>query len=104
MDMYNESETNKLEGDCGDNLEIDKETETKLFEKGKLATCKIITENNNGSGYFCIIPIKNEKIKMLFTNNHVLNNESIKFGKIIEFQYKNENKKIKITEDSLMMI
>ena len=79
---------NEIEKDCGDNLEISKETERKLFEKGKLATCKIITENGNGSGFFCIIPFKNEKIKMLFTNNHVLNNESIQFGNIIRCAYK----------------
>ena len=36
---------------------------------------------------------------MLFTNNHVLTNELIQIGKIIEFQYKNEKKIIKITED-----
>ena len=90
---------NELERDYGDNLEIDKETETKLFEKGKLATCKIITDNWNGSGFFCIIPFKNEKIKMLFTNNHVLNNESIQIGKIIKCAYKNKIKVIEITEE-----
>ena len=90
---------NELERDCGDNLEIDKETETKLFEKGKLATCKIITEKGNGSGFFCVIPFKNEKIKMLFTNNHVLNNESIKVGNIIKCAYKEKIKIIEITEE-----
>ena len=100
---YN-SETIVLEGDCGDSIEIDKEIEKKLLEKGRVATCKILLENNNyGSGFFCKIPIEVKKqiykINMLFTNNHVLNNESIKFGKIIEFQYKNEKKIIKITED-----
>ncbi len=89
MDIYNESKTLLLEKDCGDNLEIDKEIETKLFEKGKLATCKIITENGNGSGFFCIISFNNEKIKMLFTNNHILDNKSIKIGNIIKYAYKN---------------
>ena len=90
---------NELEIDCGDNLEINKETETKLFEKGKLATCKIITEKGNGSGFFCVIPFKNEKIKMLFTNNHVLNNESIKVGNIIKCAYKEKIKIIEITKE-----
>ena len=84
----NESETIELEGDCDDHLEIDEETKTELFEKGKLATCKIILENNNGTGFFCKIPIEDKKIKMLFTNNHILNKESIKIGKIIKFAYK----------------
>ena len=34
MDIGNKSETIELERDCSDNLEIDKETETELFEKG----------------------------------------------------------------------
>ena len=91
MDIYNE-----LERDCGDNLEISKETERKLFEKGKLATCKIITDNQNGSGFFCKI---HKKIKKLFTNNHILNNESIQVGKIIRCAYKEKIKKIEITEE-----
>ena len=90
---------NELEIDGGDNLEISKETERKLFEKGKLATCKIITEKGNGSGFFCVIPFKNEKIKMLFTNNHVLNNESIQVGNIIKCAYKEKIKIIEITEE-----
>ena len=88
MDIGNKSKTIELERDCGDNLEISKETKTKLFEKGKLATCKIITENANGSGFFCEIPFENKKIKMLFTNNHILNNESIQVGNIIRCAYK----------------
>ena len=90
---------NEIEIDCGDNLEIDKETETKLFEKGKLATCKIITQYCCGSGFFCVIPFKKKKIKMLFTNNHVLNNESIKVGNIIRCAYKENLKKIEITKE-----
>ena len=78
----NNSETIEPEGDCGDSIEIDKEIEKKLLEKGRVATCKIIIENNNyGSGFFCKIPIEVKKqifnIKMWFTNNHILNNESI---------------------------
>jgi hypothetical protein len=88
MDIYNKSETIDLEADYGDYLDIDKKTEKELFEKGKLATCKIITENANGSGFFCEIPFENKKIKMLFTNNHILNNESIQVGNIIRCAYK----------------
>jgi hypothetical protein len=89
----------EIEIDCGDDLEISKETERKLFEKGKLATCKIITEKGYDSGFFCIILFKNEKIKMLFTCNHVLNNESIQVGNIIKCAYKEKIKIIEITEE-----
>ena len=100
MDIYNKSETIDLEADYGDYLYIDKKTEKELFEKGKLATCKIIaTENNIGSGFFCKIQIKNKTIKMLFTNNHLLDNKSIQIGNIILYQYKKEEKTIEITED-----
>ena len=36
---------------------------------------------------------------MLFTNNHVLNNESIQVGNIIRCAYKKQLKKIEITEE-----
>ena len=53
-----------------------------------------------GTGFFLEIndddiPIK----KALFTNNHVLNENSIEMNKEIVFEYCNEIKKIKITEN-----
>ncbi len=69
----NESEIIGLEADWGESIDIEKETETQLLKKGKLATCIIITMNNIGYGFFCKIPIKDKTIKMLFTNNYILN-------------------------------
>ena len=69
----------KLEGDTGDKLEIDKEIENMLYKKGKKATCKILSKNednnNIGTGFFTKIPYFEEKMKVLLTNNHILNNE-----------------------------
>ena len=97
----NESETIELEADWGQSVDIEKEIETQLLEKGKLATCKIITMNNIGSGFFCKIPIKDKTIKMLFTNNYILNKDSIQIGKIIRYVYKGKMKEIEITEDRI---
>ena len=72
------------------------------MEKSK---CKIIYEKiqNNvikkgkGTGFFC--EIDNFPIKYaLFTNNHVLDGNNIKKGKIINIEYNNEIKTIEIDE------
>jgi len=47
-----------------------------LYKKDNLATCKIITEDNKGSGFF-IIPFDKNKLKVLLTNNHILNRQKI---------------------------
>ena len=71
------------------------------------AMCKIIYKKNSergyGTGFFCEInadiPIKKE----LFTNNHILDEDSIEINKEIEFEYLNkkekENRKLIITKD-----
>ena len=58
-------------------------------------------KKGKGSGFFC--EINNFPIKYaLFTNNHVLNENDIKIGNIINIEYYNKssyiNKKIKINE------
>ena len=75
----------------------------KLKEKGEKATCRIIAKDEKGngiygSGFFCKILYFDKTIKILFTNNHILNKESIKIGKKIKFVYKGKIKEIEITE------
>ena len=74
-----------------------------LYEK-KSAMCKIIYKNKEGkksygTGFFCEInenfPIK----KVLFTNNHILDEDSIEINKEIKFEYLNEERTIRITEN-----
>ena len=72
-----------LEAEIGDNVEINEETKEQLSTKGKKATCKIFKKDEKGeaitgSGFFCKIPYLNKTIKVLFTNQHILNRESIK--------------------------
>ncbi len=88
----------ELEADYGESIELDKKTEEFLLKKSNAATCKIISESENGTplhgtGFFCIIPYLG---KVLFTNNHVLNKNSINEGEIIKCRYKNELKKFEI--------
>jgi V8-like Glu-specific endopeptidase len=93
-------ETNnyELEADYGESIELDKKTEEFLLKKSTAATCKIISESENGNplygtGFFCNIPSLG---KVLFTNNHVLNKNSIKEGETIIYLYKNELKQFEI--------
>ena len=88
----------ELEADYGKSIELDKKTEEFLLKKSNAATCKIISQSENGTplhgtGFFCIIPYLG---KFLFTNNHVLNKNSINEGETIKCLYKNELKKFEI--------
>ena len=88
----------ELEADYGESIELDKKTEEFLLKKSNAATCKIISQSENGTplhgtGFFCIIPYLG---KFLFTNNHVLNKNSINEGETIKCRYKNELKKFEI--------
>ena len=88
----------ELEADYGESIELDKKTEEFLLKKSNTATCKIISESENGkplhgTGFFCNIPLLG---KVLFTNNHILNKNSIKEGEIIKCRYKYELKKFEI--------
>ena len=64
------------------------------------ATCLIINTNDdnkiNGTGFFCELKIKGQKIKGLFTNNHVLSQDDIQIGKKINFNIKDIEKDINI--------
>ena len=61
--------------------------------------CKILKGNKEGSGFFCKINIKGKEMKVLFTNNHVLNENKIKQNSIIEIQQNKNIYQIKISED-----
>ena len=94
----------ELLAESGNEIEIDKDIYEKFKEKGKKATCIIISkdEKNNGkkgTGFFCKIPYLNKTIKVLFTNYHILNYNLTKKGNSIKIIYKKEIKMIKITDE-----
>ena len=67
-----------------------------LFQMEK-CICKIYLNNGGiGTGFFCKIPFNNSLLPVLFTNNHVLNENDIENKKIINIMINNEVKKIKI--------
>ena len=104
FDLNSENEEYILEGKCGDSVDIGITMKTKLLKKAEKATCKINSTEITGTGFFCKIPFNNNKniIKVLLTNNHVLNEESLKIGKIIHIIYKGEHKTIEIANDILI--
>ena len=101
-DENSEDDEYILEG-AGQSLDIGKDKQNQLEEKAKKATCKIKSKFI-GTGFFCKIPFNNNKtiIKVLFTNNHILNEESLEIGKTINIIYKGNSKDIKITKDRLV--
>ena len=66
-----------------------------ILEQMKKCICKIENKNGNGTWFFCYIPYQNEKIEVMITNNHIINEEIIKNEKILKITL-NDNKEKKI--------
>ena len=63
-----------------------------MFSNIEKCVCKIIRKTKTGSGFFCEIPEKN--IKLLITNNHVLDKVYLEQGNKIAYMIsENENEK-----------
>jgi len=60
------------------------------------SVCKIYKSENMGSGFFAQIPYKDSQIKVLITNNHILEENDIQDGKIVTFSINNDIKDIKL--------
>ena len=89
FDSLNYDEIN-LEG-CveGHSAPINKKEIYNILSK-EISTCKIRNENVIGTGFFCRINIDTIPFTLaLFTNNHILDRNSIKIGKEIIFEHKN---------------
>ena len=51
-----------------------------------------------GTGFICQIPYNNNNINVLFRNNHIINEDSLKIGKKIKYHlYKQGDKELEIT-------
>ena len=64
------------------------------YKKKVDATCKILS-GNEGSGFFCEIKVNNRLMKVLFTNNHVINN----LNSDIKIEHNKEKKIIKLSKN-----
>ena len=57
----------------------------KILNQINTCVCKIYNPNDDyATGFFCEIPFANSKLKVLITNNHVLNKDEIKVNRIIK--------------------
>ena len=66
---------------------------SKFYSKMKNCICKIINKDGKkGIGFFCRIPLNDELILFLITNNNILDEKDIENGNRIEFTL-NDNKK-----------
>ncbi len=81
-----------------------KKNENKNIRKSRKSKMQNKFNKKTGTGFFCKISFNNNKniIKVLFINNHILNEESLQIGKIIHILYKGEPKTIEITNDRLV--
>ena len=76
-----------------------------LFQKMETQMCKIeCHDGGHGTGFFCNIQYDWNLIKVLMTNNHVLNEEDISLGKKIRFSLKDETIYFEIEIDELRTI
>jgi hypothetical protein len=76
-----------------------------IKEQKENNVCKIVKENGiTGSGFLCIIPFpdKLHPLPVLFTCNHVLNDDDIKPGKEIKLIFNDKIEKILKIDDSRM--
>ncbi len=85
----------KIEGN------FNKEIENKIKKEGNKYICKILL-TILGSGFFCKIPYNNNYINVLFTNNHVINENLLLPGQQIRLYYKEMLKQIEITKNRLV--
>jgi len=66
-----------------------------ISEQMKKCIFKIENQNEYGTGFFCYIPYKNEKLKVMITSYKILNEDIIENNKTIEVSL-NDNKVKKI--------
>ena len=69
----------------------------KRYSQKEDAVCKLIT--GNGTGFFCKFEVNGIPMKALFTNNHVLDENSIEENPIIKLRHNDRTKQIKITQN-----
>ena len=73
--------------------------QTEITRQMKKCICKIYINGGNGTGFFAQIPYKESYIKVLITNNHVLNANNILDNKLITFSINNDILDIKMGKE-----
>ena len=65
----------------------------KIISQMKKCACKIYINGEKGTGFFTKIPYKNDLLKVLITNNHILGENEIKNNKSLTITLNNEKVK-----------
>ena len=86
-----EIEKEKLLDKCP--LPVTIEGTTQILYQLKNCICKIENKNGKGTGFFCNIPYNNNKLKVLITNNHIINEEILANNKIIKVSINDDKEK-----------
>ena len=68
---------------------VTKEKTKIILKQMENSICKVFG-NNIGTGFFCLIPIKNEKIPVLMTNYHIIDESFIKLNNQVKIQLNND--------------
>ena len=75
-------------------ITVSLEVTRKILFQMENCICKINKKNGKiGTGFFCKIPFNNNKIKVLITNNNILNENEIKNNEIIVISLLDKEKK-----------
>ena len=72
------------------------ESTKRILNKLMNCICKIKIKGKFGTGFFCNIPDKNETIKVIMTNYHVLNENDLKENQKLNLLLNDEKEIIKI--------
>ena len=78
-------------------IPVDIEGTKLILSQMENCICKIVKDNGHkGTGFFCLIPFpdNNNLLKVLITNNHILNENDIQNYKMIKFIMYNKERKI----------
>jgi len=84
---------------------VDLEGTKLILSQMENCICKIVKDDGQkGTGFFSTIPFPDEKnlLKVLITNNHVLNENDIKNNKIIKFIMYNKEKNIEVEKQIII--
>ena len=83
-------------------IQKSKKVEKTILYQIENCICKIYKNNKEiGIGFFRKIPFKNNLLKVLITNNHILNENDIENNKILEISIINNKKKIRIKKNKI---
>ena len=74
------------------------QTET-ILEQMENSVCRITSEYKNGTGFFCKIELNKEKIKVLITNYHIINDDLLYSHETIKINLKNKCIPIKLNKN-----